>query len=280
MALASCALLWAPAANASILLSAEEFALLGGAAITGTGVAGTVIANGDVGLSTGPTTGITGFPPAVIQNGAIIATGSDTGEARIDLITAQAGLALLPSDTNMSGVDLGGLTLTTGVYTFSAAPTLNGALVLDGQGLDDAFWVFQIGSSLTTSVGSSIIVINAGPSGGSDYGIFWNAGTEIVIGANNAVLGNYLSGTSITMGSQSSGSGRALALGAIALDQNAIDAHGGPEASDWTGGLDYDQLGIVVPVPESSSALLFGLGIYGFMLMGRKRFPQQGARFR
>src|SRR5476651_2510146 len=77
----------------SILLTAGNFTLLGGTAITSTGVVGTVISNGNVGLSPAATTGITGFPPAVITNGAIIATGGVTGQARLDLITAQVGLA-------------------------------------------------------------------------------------------------------------------------------------------------------------------------------------------
>src|SRR3954465_15407877 len=92
----------------SILLTAGDFALLGGTAITSTGTVGTTIRNGNVGLSPGATTGITGFPPAVIVNGAIIATGPVTAQARLDLITASVGLAGMPSNANMSTVDLGG----------------------------------------------------------------------------------------------------------------------------------------------------------------------------
>lgn len=263
-----------PTAQASVLLSAEDFAILGGTAITSTGVVGTVISNGDVGLSPGATTGITGFPPAEIQNGSIIATGGVTSQARLDVIKVQTGLALMPVDTNYSNVDLGGLTLTSGVYKFNGAATLNGNLVLDGGGNANSYWVFQIGTSLTTAVNSTVTVINAGPTGGSDYGIFWNAGAEIIIGASNAILGNYISGTSITMGSQSSGSGRALALAAVTLDENKIDAYGGPDSSDWTGSLMYDQFDAIVPVPEPSTAMLSGLAILGFLSM-RRRSPSQ-----
>src|SRR3954471_16381132 len=104
------ALLCAPFAGSaqSILLSAGNFTLLGGTAITSTGVVGTTIRNGNVGLSPGATTGITGFPPAVIVNGSIIATGGVTGQARLDLIKASVGLAGMASTANMSTVDLGG----------------------------------------------------------------------------------------------------------------------------------------------------------------------------
>jgi hypothetical protein len=265
------ALLWTPALGASILLSAEDFALLGGTAITSTGAVGTVISNGNVGLSPGATTGITGFPPAAILGGAIVATGPVTGQARLDLITVRTGLANMPSNTNLSNVDLGGMTLFSGVYTFNAAATLNGALVLDGQGQNGAFWVFQIGTSFTGSVDSSVTVINPGSNGGSDYGIFWNAGSEIIIGANNALLGNYLSGTSVTLGAQSGGSGRVLVLAAVTLDQNALNAYGGPGGNDWTGGLKYDPQGNVIPLPEPSTAVLIGLPIAGLLLMRRLR---------
>lgn len=259
------AILFAAPAYGSILLTTENFAILGGTAITSTGTVGTVITNGDVGLSPGATSGITGFPPAVIVNGAIIATGEVTGQARLDLITLRAGLALMPTNINLSGNDMGGMTLNSGVYTFDVAASLNGNLVLDAQGMDNAYWVFQIGTSLTTSALSSVTVVNAGPNGGADYGIFWNAGAEIIFGANNVIEGNYISGTSITAGEASSGGARLLALAAVTLDQNEIDAYGGLNGGDWSGGLMYDDLGTIVPIPEPSSVLLSASALVFFM---------------
>ncbi len=240
----------APAGLASILQSADNFAVLGGTAITSTGVSGTVIRNGNVGLSPGATTGITGFPPAVIQNGAIIATGPVTRQARLDLIKAQVGLAGMPSDKILSNVDLAGKTLLPGVYTFGGTAKLTGALVLDARGRNGAFWVFQIGTALTTSVNSSVTVINPGSNGGRDCGIFWNAGSAITIGANNRFAGNYFAGTSITFGAKSSGGGRALARAGVSLDNTELDAKGGPDGSDWTGGLKFNASGAVVPNPD------------------------------
>jgi hypothetical protein len=240
-------LIAAPPSSASILLSAGDFTLLGGTAITGTGVAGTVIRNGNVGLSPGATTGITGFPPAVIQKGAIIATGPATRQARLDLNKAQVGLAGMPSDKILSNVDLAGKTLRPGVYTFSDSASLTGALVLDARGRNGAFWVFQIGTELITAVNSSVTVINTGSNGGRDCGIFWNAGSAITIGANNRIAGNYLAGTSITIGGMSSGGGRALARAGVSLDNNQIDSKGGPGGTDWSGGLKYNASGAVVP---------------------------------
>jgi hypothetical protein len=229
--------------------------LLGGTAITSTGVAGTTISNGNVGLSPGDTTGITGFPPggpAVIINGAIIATGPVTAQARLDLIKARVGLAGMASNANMSTVDLGGKTLEPGVYTFNSEASLNGDLVLDGKGRNNAFWVFQIGTALTTSINSTVRIINPGSNGGRDYGIFWNCGSAIEIGGNNEIAGIYLAGTSITFGDGSTRGGRALALAAISLDNNQLDAIGGPGGSDWSGGLMFDRSGRVVPIEKLS----------------------------
>lgn len=102
----------------TILLSSEDFALLGGTGITSPGTVGTVISNGNVGLSPGVTGGITGFPPGVVAGGAIIATGPVTDQARLDLIQARTGLAGMASNTNLLHADLGGMTLSPGVYTF------------------------------------------------------------------------------------------------------------------------------------------------------------------
>jgi uncharacterized protein YhjY with autotransporter beta-barrel domain len=230
----------------SILLSAGDFALLGGTAITSTGTVGTTIRNGNVGLSPGATTGITGFPPAVIVNGAIIATGGVTGQARLDLIRASVGLAGMASTANMSTVDLGGKTLAPGVYTFNGAASQSGALVLDAQGQNNVAWVFQIGTAFTSAINSTVTFINLGSNGGSDLGVFWNAGSAVNIGANNQFVGNYLSGTSVVMGGLSAGGGRALALAGVSLDTNTVNAHGGLGGGDYTGGLKYAPNGSVV----------------------------------
>ncbi|HXC01539.1 MAG TPA: ice-binding family protein [Opitutaceae bacterium] len=243
------ALLCAPAPGfaRSVLLTAGNFTILGGTAITSTGVVGTTIKNGNVGLSPGATSGITGFPPAVVTGGAIISTGLVTGQARLDLITAEVSLAGMAANADMSNIDLGGKTLAPGVYKFTGAAGQTGALVLDAQGKNNVFWVFQIATALTTSINSSITVINLGSNGGSDDAIYWNAGSAINIGGNNAIAGNYLAGTSITFGSTTSGSGRALALAGVSLDHTVIDAHGGPAGSDWTGGLAIGPGGIAAP---------------------------------
>ena len=252
----------AASASAQVLLSTSEFALLGGTAITVGGPGPNSIVNGNVGLSPAATTNITGFPPAVVSGNTlsgsaatIIATGGATGQARLDLITARNALAAMPSNHNVSNVDLGTMAaLFSGVYTFNGAATQTGALVLDAQGQNAVSWVFQIGTSLTTAVNSTVTFINLGSNGGNDLGLFWNAGTAINIGDNNTILGNYLAGTAISFtGSTATlgnGGARALSLAGVSFAGPAtINALGGPGGGDWDGGLMYNGLGQLVPIP-------------------------------
>lgn len=262
----------------SILQSAGNFTLLGGSAISSTATVGTVISNGNVGLSPTAESAITGFPPALITNGAIIATGGVTAQARTDLITAANGLAGMTPTTNLTGLDLGGRTLTPGIYSFSDTAFLTGALILDAQGQNNVAWVFQIGTSLTTSASSAVTFINFGSNSGSDLGVFWNAGTTIGIGDANVIAGNYLAGTSITFGNLVNGGGRGLALTAITLDNDQINSFGGPGGGDLTGGLTFGPGNSVIlsTVPEPAAILwLAPLSALGFVLWRRSgRAPQ------
>jgi hypothetical protein len=258
---------------ASIMLSTEQFTLLGGTAITNEG--STIIDGGNVGISPEGNDAITGFAaqdggPGVIENPyGIEQDPIVTAQARQDLIKLQAGLHAMtsvPLDDSW-----GGMTLEPGVYSFAAAANLNGVLTLDGMLQNNAFWVFNFSAALTTAAGVSVEFTNLGSNGGSDYGIFWNAGT-ITTGANNVLVGNYLAETAVTFGANSNGSARALALEAVTLDTNTVDAFGGPGNHDWSGGLMYNQSGDIVPIPEPAIYVtIFGLAIFGMVIVRRIR---------
>jgi len=250
----------APSLSAqSILKTAGNYSALAGQGITVAG-AGFTLTNGNVGLFPAATTNITGFPPGTVSGttlqgtaAAIIATGGATQQAQADLQVAATGLAAMPLTANYSNVDLANLgPLPPGVYKWNGAATQTGALVLDAQGKNNVFWVFQIGTSLTTAVNSTVTLINPGSNGGSDDGIFWNAATgAISIGDNNKVLGNYIAYTSIsfTGSTQLLGAGgvRFLALNAAVTfaGPGAINPLGGPGGGDWTGGLKLNGSSVV-----------------------------------
>ena len=123
-------------------------------------------------------------------------------------------------DQNLSGLDLGTLILTPGVYSFSAAAQLTGILTLNAQGDSSAVFVFQIGSTLTTASSSSILLINGAQAGN----VFWQVGSSATLGTGTSFDGSILADQSITFDIGASMSGSALAMnGAVTLDDNNIN---------------------------------------------------------
>ena len=201
------------AATAPTLGQAKSFAVLGGSAVTNTGP---TIVNGDLGVS--PGTSVTGFPPGIV-NGAKHVTDAVAAQAQSDTTTAYNNLAGQTPFTDMTGQDLGGKTLTAGVYRFSSSAQLTGDLTLDAQGNAGAVFVFQIGTTLTTASGSSVKLIN----GGSLCDVFWQVGSSATLGTTTSFLGNILALQSITLNTGAHVLGRALARnGAVTMDDNTI----------------------------------------------------------
>jgi len=197
--------------------TAANFGVLGGSAVTNTGP--TVI-TGDVGVS--PGSSVTGFPPGTVVGGTIHAADAAAGQAQSDLTTAYNAAAGTACGTDLTGQDLGGLTLTPGVYCFDTSAQLTGTLTLDLQGDPDAVFLFQIGSTLTTASASSVALAN---SGGTTCppNVNWQIGSSATLGTGSSFTGNILALTSITLTTGTSMNGRTLARnGAVTLDTNTV----------------------------------------------------------
>ncbi len=199
-----------------VLGTAGNFNVLGASTVTNTGP--TVIA-GDVGLS--PGTAVTGFPPGLVT-GTIHAADASAVQAQADLSTAYTELGNTACQFTLANADLAGLTLTPGVYCFSAAAVgLTGALTLDAQNHADAVFIFKILSTLTTASSASVIRIN----GGSDCNVFWQVGSSATLGTGTQFRGNILAQASITATTGATVAGRLLArTGAVTLDTNTVTA--------------------------------------------------------
>jgi type VI secretion system secreted protein VgrG len=205
-----------PVSAQTYLGTVQPFAVLAGSAVSCT-TGGTL--TGELGISPNAAGSITGFPPCTVT-GVTHAADGVALTAQTDLTTAYNTLASQACTSDLTGTDLGGLTLTPGVYCFSTSAQLTGMLTLNAQGNPNAVFIFQIGSTLTTASGSSIAIIN----GGSTCGASWQVGSSATLGTTTAFGGNIVALTSITLntGANVTG-GRVLARnGAVTLDNSSV----------------------------------------------------------
>jgi Ice-binding-like/Bacterial Ig-like domain len=193
--------------------SASAFGIMATSAIT---CVPTCIINGDVSLA--PGTSITG-PPTV--NGTIHVNDTVALQAENDLLAAYNKAKGLPPGTNISGgADLGALYpsgIPPGTYTSGSTMLVSTPLVLDAGGNANAVWVFQIGSSLTTT--ANVTLAN----GAQAKNVFWVPTASATIGSGTTFDGTIIAGVSTTAVTGSTINGRILAgaigAGTIALQR-------------------------------------------------------------
>ncbi|MGI8718188.1 MAG: ice-binding family protein [Lapillicoccus sp.] len=217
----------AAAATATVnLRTADGFAVLGGSTISNTGP--TVVA-GDLGLSPVITT-CSGFPapctggPGTVTNGTIHSGDSSAASAQQGLTAAYIDAASRPCNTVLTGQNLGGRTLTSGVYCFAMSallttPTPTPTLTLNAQGNPNAVFIFQIGSTLTTASNSRVSLVN----GAQACNVFWQVCSSATLGTTTAFMGNILASASATANTGATVDGRLLARSAaVTLDSNRV----------------------------------------------------------
>src|SRR5450432_453721 len=110
----------------TILGSSQSFAVLAGSTVTNTGST-TVYGN----LGVDPGLAVTGFPPGLVTGGTIHSGDAVALQAQNDVVIAYYALAGQAPTLDLTGQDLGGMTLVPGTYHFSSSAQLTGALTLD-----------------------------------------------------------------------------------------------------------------------------------------------------
>ncbi len=204
----------AAAATPVGLGTAGSFVVLAGAGVTNTGP---TTLNGDIG--TFPTPTISG-PGSLTVTGTVHGGDAVTQGAKSDLVTAY-DVAAGQGPPSPVSTDLGGQTLTAGVYSSASSLGLTGALTLDAAGDPDAVFVFQAGSTLTTATSSQVVLIG----GAQACNVFWQVGSSATLGTGSAFRGTILALTDITVTTGTTVEGRVLARnGAVTLDTNVITA--------------------------------------------------------
>jgi uncharacterized protein (TIGR03437 family) len=116
--------------------------------------------------------------------------------------------------------DIGGQTLTAGLYnSVGALQITSGDVILDAKGNQNAIFIFQIASTLTTSPGRQVILAG----GAQASNVFWQVGASATLGASSAFNGNILAQQSIVMSTGATITGRLMAhTGTVTLNSNVI----------------------------------------------------------
>lgn len=199
------------------LATAASYSVIGSTTVTNTGFS--IL---DKGVALSPGTAVDGFPPGIVlPPGTIEAANAVSGLARADLTAAYLDAEGRGVEFTL-GADLTSPTpLAPGVYnsTANGPLLLSGAMTLDGENNPNAVFIFKTGSSLTTMSNSVVNLIN----GASECNIFWQVGSSATIGTDSAFVGNIMALTSISVETNATIQGRAMARnGAVTLDDNTF----------------------------------------------------------
>ncbi len=211
------------------LASAGNFVILAKTAIS---TVPTSAVTGNLGISPAAATFITGFslaaPPTASTTspqvtGLVYASDFDPPTPS-NLTTAISDMELAFADaagraasaTELGAGDIGGLTLTAGVYSWGTGLLIPTNLELTG-GATDVF-IFQVAQNLTISNGVRVSL-----SGGVlAKNVFWQVSGAVSLGTTAHLEGVVLAQTAITVGTGASVNGRLLAQTAVSLDSSTV----------------------------------------------------------
>lgn len=187
---------------------------------------------GDLGLSPAATsyitglalTNSTGFATSTQVTGKLYAadmaapTPTNLTTTVNNMVTAYNDAAgrVLPDFSELGTGNIGGKTLTPGLYKWSSNVTVPTSIVISG-GANDV-WIFQIAGNLTMSSAVNITL-----SGGAQAkNIFWQVAGQATLGTTSHFEGIILSMTGITLQTGATLNGKALAQTAVILDSNVV----------------------------------------------------------
>ena len=209
--------------------AAGNYVILAKSAITNVA---TSAVTGDMGLSPAATSYMTGF---ALTNATGYATSSQiagkifaadmVAPTPINLTTAVNNMVTAYNDaagrptpdfTELGTGNIGGKTLTAGLYKWTNTVTMPSDVIISG-GANDV-WIFQIAGNLLMSNAVKITLTG----GAQAKNIFWQVAGQVTLGTSAHFEGVILSKTGITLQAGASMNGRALAQTAVILDKNAV----------------------------------------------------------
>jgi len=121
-----------------------------------------------------------------------------------------------PNFLNLGAGNIGGKTLTPGLYKWGTAVTIPTNVTISGSSTD--VWIFQIAQTLTMS--SAVKITLSG--GAQAKNIFWQVAGAVTLGTTSHFEGIILGKTGINLQTGGSINGRTLAQTAVTLQMNTV----------------------------------------------------------
>ena len=216
-----------PAVN---LGAAGKFVML---AKSGVDTVPTSAITGDVGVSPAAATYLTGFSLTADATNVFSTSAQVTGKLYAstyapptpsNLTTAVGDMELAftdaagraPDVTELGAGNIGGLTITRGVYNWGTGLLIPTNVTLKGSATD--VWIFQIAQNLTVASAAKVIL-----SGGAlPKNIVWQVSGGVELGTTAHFEGVILGQTAITLRTGASINGRLLAQSAVNIDSSVV----------------------------------------------------------
>jgi hypothetical protein len=202
-------------------------------AMSGIATVPTSAVTGDLGVSPAAATYITGFSLTadssdvfstspqvtgrVYASDYAVPTPSNLTTAVVDMLIACADAAgRAPNVTELGAGDIGGMTLSPGVYAWSTGLTIPTDVTLAGSAT--SVWIFQIAQNLTMSSAQNIILTGGAVPGN----VFWQVAGSVDLGTTAHFEGVILSSTAIVLETGASIDGRLLAQTAVSIAGSTV----------------------------------------------------------
>ena len=202
---------------------------------TGVTTTGTTTITGNIGISPGVASSITGFGLSMDGTGTFSTSSLVTGNiyasdytsptpsnlttsvSNMEAAYTDAAGRVTPDFTNLgSAGEINGLNLTPGLYKWTTGVTVSSNVTITGSATDT--WIFQIAGTLGLSSGATVTL-----SGGAlASNIVWVVSGQVTLGSTAAMKGVILGQTAIVFNNGATLDGRALAQANVTLIGNTV----------------------------------------------------------
>jgi hypothetical protein len=193
------------------------------------------VITGNIGVSPAAATYITGFSLTADSTNAFSTSTQVTGKVYAadytaptpsNLTTAVGDMELAftdaagraPSATEVGAGNIGGMTLTPGIYQWGTGLNIPTDLTLTGNATD--VWIFQIAQNLTIANAAKVRLTG----GAVPKNVFWQVAGRVDLGTSSHCEGVVMTQTAITLGTGASVLGRLLAQTTVNIDSSTLVA--------------------------------------------------------